>query len=1029
MGGRLPQSVRSFRIRSSGAGGLLHQGARFSHFSCFSRFAIIRSLCKRFRADKEIHLNSAGDGAILVRGAKVHNLKNITVEIPLGALTVVTGVSGSGKSSLAFDTLYAEGQRRYVASLSAYARQFLDRIDRPDVEDIDGICPALAIRQKSYTKNPRSTVGTVTEINDYLRVLYARVGVTFCHGCGRRVEKDTPDRIADFVMSLPHGTRLYVCMPPALDGESAMRADAARRGSASAPAAAAVTVDQLALMLPGLQQQGFVRLLIGSEPVDLGDAPEALRRNPEAGVLVVVDRLSVQDGIRERLVDSVELCGRESDGRIELVLVPEDPTAMERLLCENHPEVRHRPHPAGILVKFSERFECQLCGLRYEQPEPRLFSFNNPFGACPECQGFGNTVTLDLDRVIPDKAKSLAQGAVDPWTKPRYRGLQARLLKFAQKEGIDVDLAWEDLPHPQQELVLRGKGGFPGIRGFFDFLDRKRYKMHVRIFISRYRGYALCPACAGERLRPEARDVRVGGKRISEVTRMTIRESVAFMNSLELTAEQQAIAKKVVDEIRHRLQLLERIGLDYLTLDRLSSSLSGGESQRIQLATSLGSMLVGALYVLDEPSIGLHPRDSRRLIEILGSLKTLGNTVLVVEHDREIMSAADHVIDLGPRAGENGGQVVYEGSYAGLRACATSLTGKYLRGESKIPTPIFRRRSNGRYLEVVRANKHNLRNLDVRIPLGLFVCITGVSGSGKSTLVHEVLFKAIRTAKKSSPDLHDGCEALRGADFLVDAVLVDQSPIGKTPRSNPVTYIKAFDAIRQLFAGTRDAYARNFQPRHFSFNLSGGRCETCQGSGTINVEMQFLADVELTCEDCKGKRYKSSVLEVLYKGKNIADVLDLTVHQAIEFFAGQGHLVRKLKVLEEIGLGYLHLGQAANSLSGGEAQRIKLAAFISGQGTKNTLYIFDEPTTGLHFDDIRKLLAAFDKLIHGGNSVVVIEHNLDVVKCADWVIDLGPEGGSAGGQVVFEGPPDQLILNRDSHTGRFLREHLGAAAG
>lgn len=966
------------------------------------------------------------DGAIVVAGARVHNLKNITVGIPLDSLTVVTGVSGSGKSSLAFDTLYAEGQRRYVASLSAYARQFLERIDRPDVDDISGICPALAIRQKSYTRNPRSTVGTVTEINDYLRLLYARIGITQCHGCGRIVERDTPEKIADFVMSLPRGQRLYICMALALDVPAADAAPAgARRSRSGAAADAAATPEaRLALILPGLQQQGFVRLLIENRLVELPDAVDALRQSTTKQVLVVVDRLSVQDDIRERLVDSLEVCGRESEGRIELLLASDAPAETGALLSRDHPQIRWVQHHAGVLVKFSERFECQLCGIAYEEPEPRLFSFNNPFGACPECQGFGNTITLDLDRVIPDKAKSLAEGAINPWTKPRYRGLQARLLKFAQKEEIDADLPWEDLPKEHQQRVIKGKSGFPGIRGFFAFLEQKKYKMHVRIFLSRYRGYALCPACEGERLRSEARDVLVGGKHITGVARMTIRESAAFFQNLSLTVEQRAISGKILDEINHRLGVLLRIGLDYLTLDRLSSSLSGGESQRIQLANSLGSTLVGALYVLDEPSIGLHPRDSRRLIEILQNLKALGNTVLVVEHDREIMGAADHIIDLGPRAGENGGQVVYEGDFAGLCASGQSLTGRYLKGDLKIPTPIFRRRSNGQTLEIINARKHNLQNLNVRIPLGVFVCITGVSGSGKSTLVHEVLYKAIKRAKRQATDAQDGYDALRGADSVFDVVLVDQSPIGKTPRSNPVTYIKAFDAIRQIFASTRDAYARSLQPGHFSFNLSGGRCETCQGSGTITVEMQFLADVELTCEDCKGKRYKSSVLEVLYKGKNIADVLDLTVHQALEFFAGHSKLVRKLKVLEDIGLGYLRLGQSANSMSGGEAQRIKLAAYISDQGTKNTLYIFDEPTTGLHFDDIRKLLAALDKLIHAGNSIVVIEHNLDVVKSADWVIDLGPEGGGAGGRIVFEGPPDKLILNRASYTGRFLKEYL-----
>jgi excinuclease ABC subunit A len=972
-------------------------------------------------------LAAGKDGAIVVTGARVHNLKNITVQIPLCSLTVVTGVSGSGKSSLAFDTLYAEGQRRYVASLSAYARQFLDRVDRPDVDDIAGICPALAIRQKSYTRNPRSTVGTVTEINDYLRLLYSRIGITHCRVCRRIVEKDTPEKIADFVMSLPRGLRLYICWPLALAGAGAGQQEKKplkHRTSAHESVQGQTPASRLAMILPGLQQQGFLRLLIGDRLVDLADAVETLSVSPAKEIHVVVDRLLIRDDIRERLVDSLEVCGRESEGRIELLL-PSDPALdIPRLLSDSFPQIRWIHHPAGTLLKFSESFECQLCGIAYEAPEPRLFSFNNPFGACPECQGFGNTVTIDFDLVIPDKSKSLEEGAVNPWTKPRYQGLQSRFLKFAQKEGINAAIPWDEMPKEHRDLVIEGKGSFPGIKGFFKLLEQKKYKMHVRIFISRYRGYTVCPSCSGERLRQEARSVLVGGKRITAVASKTIREAADFFQSLQITPEQQAISKKILDEIRHRLDLLLRVGLDYLTLDRLSSSLSGGESQRIQLATSLGSTLVGALYVLDEPSIGLHPRDSRRLIEILESLKTMGNTVLVVEHDREIMRAADHIIDLGPRAGDGGGEVVYQGNFAGLCKAEKSLTGRYLNGEMKIATPIFRRRSNGLYLEIIRARKHNLKNLNVRIPLGIFVCITGVSGSGKSTLVHDVLFNAIQKAKGHATETQDSCDLLRGAELILDTVLVDQSPIGRTPRSNPVTYIKAFDAIRQIFAGTRDAYARNLQPGHFSFNLAGGRCETCQGSGTITVEMQFLADVELTCEDCKGKRYKSLVLEVQYKGKNIAEVLDLTVHQAIEFFAGHSKLVKQLRVLEDIGLGYLRLGQSANSLSGGEAQRIKLAGFISGHRAKNTLFIFDEPTTGLHFDDIRKLLTAFDKLIHAGNSLVVIEHNLDVIKSADWVIDLGPEGGAAGGRIVFEGSPDDLISSRQSYTGRFLRDYL-----
>ena len=969
--------------------------------------------------------------AIVINGARVHNLKDISVEIPCNALSVITGVSGSGKSSLAFDTLYAEGQRRYVSSLSAYARQFLERVDRPEVDDIIGVYPALAIRQKSYTRNPRSTVGTVTEINDYLRLLYSRVGITHCHGCGRIVRKDTPGNIADFVLSLPRGQRFYICMPLALDAGSPEKGAKSppkapsRRSSAAAPAAPGCAAEaNLAMVLPGLRQQGFVRLLIGDHLVDLADAVATLTRTDDKRVLVVIDRLTVAEDLRERLVDSLEVCARESEGRISLLLLSESPQQTEQLIAAAYPQVRRARHAAGLLLSFSERFECQQCGIPYEEPEARLFSFNNPFGACPECQGFGNTVTLDLDRVVPDKSRSLIQGVVVPWTKPRYRAFQNRLLNFAEKEGIAVDLPWASLPPGHRDLVVRGKGAFPGILGFFELLERKKYKMHVRIFMSRYRGYSRCPRCGGERLRQEALDVLVGGMRITQVTRMTIREVFGFFQRLELSAEQAAVCAKILEEIRRRLDLLLRVGLEYLTLDRLSSSLSGGESQRIQLAASLGSMLTGVMYVLDEPSIGLHPRDSARLIEILGSLKRLGNTVVVVEHDREIMSAADHIIDLGPRAGESGGEVMYQGDCAGLLQSEKSLTGRYLKGDLKIPVPIFRRRSNGRYLEILNARKHNLQNLSVRIPLGLFVCITGVSGSGKSTLVHDVLYEAVRWAGGKGSESPDACDGLRGTDLITDAVLVDQSPIGKTPRSNPVTYIKAFDAIRQIFAATRDAYARSLQPRHFSFNLHGGRCDTCQGNGTITIEMQFLADVELTCEDCKGTRYKSSILEVQYKGRNIAEVLDLTVHQAVEFFAGHPKLVRKLRVLEEIGLGYLRLGQSASSLSGGEAQRIKLAAFLSAPCAGNSLYIFDEPTTGLHFDDIRKLLGAFDRLIHAGNSLVVIEHNLDVIKCADWIIDLGPEGGEAGGRVVFEGSPEDLISGSDSHTGRFLRHHI-----
>ena len=979
-------------------------------------------------------MTTSHESAIVVVGARVHNLKNFTVEIPLNTLSVVTGVSGSGKSSLAFDTLYAEGQRRYVASLSAYARQFLERINKPDVDDILGICPALAIRQKNYTRNPRSTVGTVTEINDYLRLLFARIGTTICQVCGRRIERDTPDKIADFVLALPSGSRFYICMRLALDRQDEGLAQVSRTQKPSPRVKrekAEKPEDRLAVILPGLQQQGFVRLLIDDRLVDLADSVDALRKSSKKEVHVVVDRLVVAADVRKRLVDSLEVCGRENGGRIEVLILSESPAELEGKLTNDFPQIRWQQHPAGLLAKFSERFECQLCHIPYEIPEPRLFSFNNPYGACPTCQGFGNTINLDLDLVIPDKEKSLVDGVIEPWNKPRYRNYHNRLLAFAEREKIDPKIPWSEMPEMHRDRIIRGKGGFPGILGFFDLLENKKYKMHVRIFISRYRGYATCIDCRGERLRQEARNVVVSGMRISQITQMTVSQASEFFRKIGLSPQQALVSEKILQEIQHRLDLLLRVGLEYLTLDRLSSSLSGGESQRIQLATSLGSTLVGALYVLDEPSIGLHPRDSERLVEILNSLKHLGNTVLVVEHDPEIMRAADHIIDLGPGAGEDGGRVVFQGTYAAILQDRGSLTGKYLRGENKIPIPLFRRKTNGKALELVNARKHNLKNIDVRIPLGLFVCITGVSGSGKSTLVHDLLFAAIKKSKGEWKDTVDGYDGLRGAERIGDAILVDQSPIGRTPRSNPATYLKAFEDIREIFANTRDATARNLGRGHFSFNIPGGRCEGCEGSGSITVDMQFLADVELTCEDCKGMRFKSRVLEVKYKGKNIAEVLDLTVREATEFFSAHSKLVRKLRVLEEVGLSYLRLGQSATTLSGGEAQRIKLASFIARKTEWKTLFIFDEPTTGLHFDDIRKLVSAFDKLVETGNSILVIEHNLEVIKTADWVIDLGPEGGSGGGSILFEGSPDDLVDCEESYTGqflkRYLKKHTGAA--
>ena len=998
-------------------------------------------------------VNGGNEEAIVVRGARVHNLKNITARIPLHSLTVVTGVSGSGKSSFAFDTLYAEGQRRYLASLSAYARQFLDRIDRPDVDDIEGVCPALAIRQKSHSKNPRSTVGTVTEINDYMRLLFARAGIAHCPQCGKVIEKDTPQSVADFVMSLPEGLRFHICRRVDLSSASNKAPEvggAARRGRNKTRAGEIPPDEKLAALLPELRRQGVMRLLIGDAAVELdtvleilsvkpaidrglparinnageAPAPDFGRNGGNKEVRVIVDRLTVRGDMRKRLTDSLEIASRDSEGRPEIFLLSDAPDELERFLGEKHHGVRRERRTNGVLCRFSEAFECPACNIACQTPEPRLFSFNNPFGACPECQGFGNTMTLDLNRVIPNPSKSLAEGAIHPWTTPRFRNMQNILLRFAAAEGIPDNVPWIGLTEAARETITHGRGRFPGILGFFDFLEGKKYKMYVRIFLSRYRGYAPCLKCGGERLRAEARAVRVGDRSITEIGGMTVVEATRFFDELKLDRQRAAVAEKLLGEIRRRLDLLTRVGLDYLSLDRLSSTLSGGESQRIQLATSLGSNLVGALYVLDEPSIGLHARDSRRLAAILGNLRDLGNTVLVVEHDPEIIRAADYVIDIGPRAGEGGGRVVFEGSYDSLIRDSDSLTRKYLAGELKIPIPVFRRRPAERKIRLTGVRKHNLKIPEIEIPLDRFVCVTGVSGSGKSTLVHDILCPAVKSATEGRRELPGGLGGMEGVGRLDDVILVDQSPIGRTPRSNPATYIKAFDDIRRAFAETRDAASRGFGPGHFSFNMEAGRCPTCQGNGTVTVEMQFLADVELICEDCGGQRFKSSVLEARYKSKNIAEALELTVTEAIEFFAGRSTLVRKLHILEEIGLGYLRIGQSATSLSGGEAQRIKLASFIAQSSAKNTLFVFDEPTTGLHFDDIRKLLAAFDRLIAAGNSLVVIEHNLDVIKTADWIIDLGPEGGDAGGRVVCAGTPEEVAANPESHTGRELQKVL-----
>jgi len=941
--------------------------------------------------------------SIRVRGARVHNLKNISVEIPHNAITVVTGVSGSGKSSLAFDTIYAEGQRRYVESLSAYARQFLERMEKPDVDEISGIAPAMAIRQKNSTRNPRSNVATSTEIYDYLRLLFARCGQTFCIKCGAEVRRDNPDEIATRILSLAPGRRFYVLHQFRIGTPSATASS--KRGAKKAAGPPPPEVLRQALL--DLQKRGFNRLYQAGIIHEFSSPETLLDVDFSKPVYVLVDRLAVNPESRARLVDSIEICYREGQGEAILEFVAEG-----------------AGNPAERLT-FNERFECKNDGTLYQEPEPRLFSFNNPYGACPRCQGFGNTIDFDLNLVVPDPSKSLDDGAIEPWTKPRYKVLFQEAKKWARGRGIPTNVPWRQLTAEQRRLILEGdsENDYEGVKGFFNWLERKKYKLHVRVFLSRFRGYATCPECGGTRLRAEARAVRVAGKAITEVCKLTVKEARVFFSTLQLSEGHLKIADRILEEIRTRLQFLDEVGLDYLTLDRLTSTLSGGESQRIQLATSLGSHLVGALYVLDEPSIGLHPRDTQRLIDILKSLRDLGNTVLVVEHDPDTIQAADCIIDLGPGAGELGGKLLFVGSYAAMLDEHKSLTGRYLSGELRIPVPNVRHKPAGKFLRLYGANLHNLQNLDLMIPLGTLTVVTGVSGSGKSTLVHDVLYKAL-AAQRVGGSVKEFCERLQGDSNVREVVIVDQSPIGRTPRSNPATYLKAFDAIREVFADTPDAKRRGYTPGHFSFNVPGGRCETCQGDGTVTVEMQFLADVELICEECRGTRFKSGVLEVRHHGKNVHEVLQLTVREALAFFVSVPKIVSKLRVLNEIGLGYLRLGQSATTLSGGEAQRLKLAAHLSQTDNEGILYILDEPTTGLHFDDIAKLLSAFRKLLEGGASLLVIEHNLDVIKSADWLIDLGPEGGDQGGKIIATGTPEQVARNTQSHTGRFLSRVL-----
>ena len=988
---------------------------------------------------------------ITIRGARTHNLKGIDVDIPHNELTVVSGVSGSGKSSLAFDTVYAEGQRRYVESLSAYARQFLERIEKPDVDHMDGLAPAIAIKQKNQTRNPRSTVATATEIYDYLRLLYARCGTVTCLHCGGIVKHDTVDEIVAALLTLPEGTRTFVLFPivraalklepmqvraSEAEVESPAPKKAAGKKSAKTVKAAAGPslnlTDSLKERLTELRRRGYNRLYQAGKIVEFSTPESLLELDFNQPIFALIDRLAVNADSRARIVDAIETGYRES-GEVQFHTAPrEDDAEAQRL-------------------RFSAAFECTTCHRVYREPEPRLFSFNNPYGACPRCQGFGNTIDFDPDLIVPDKSKTLDEGAVAPWTTTKYRSHHGEMKRAAKAAGVPTDVAWYDLTAEQQRFIEDGSGSFPGIRGFFAELDRKKYKLHVRVFLSKYRGYALCPDCRGQRLRAEARAVLINNQNICETSALTIAAAQQFFDHLQLSPAQTEIAGKILEEVRQRIHFLHQVGLDYLTLDRLSSTLSGGESQRIQLATSLGSRLVGALYVLDEPSIGLHTRDTAKLIHIMQELRDLGNTILVVEHDPDVIRAADHLLDLGPGAGELGGQLLASGTVAEVTANPNSITGKYLSGRATIPVPKHRREPGREHLKLTGARIHNLRGVDLDIPLGLLCCVTGVSGSGKSTIVHQVLYRALMQAlgQTEGSDPAHLYRELSGTQHLNDVVLVDQSPIGRTPRSNPVTYIKAFDDVRALFAAQPDAKRRGFGPGHFSFNVPGGRCDVCEGDGTVTVEMQFLADIELPCEECNGTRYKPVILDIRYKGKNIHDVLNMTVKEALVYFAGHPRIIDKLYVLDEVGLGYVRLGQSATTLSGGEAQRVKLASHLatarsvtSRSGTNETaakvrsrtLYVLDEPTTGLHFDDVAKLLAAFRKLIEGGGSLLVIEHNLDVIKSADWVIDMGPEGGSGGGQIVAVGTPEEIAANPASHTGHWLGRVLhsipqeGAAA-
>jgi excinuclease ABC subunit A len=930
--------------------------------------------------------------SIIVRGARQNNLKGFDLEIPRRTVTVVTGPSGSGKSSLAFDTIYAEGQRRYVESLSSYARQFLERMEKPDVDLVEGLSPAVAIEQKNPTKTSRSTVGTATEIYDYLRLLWARVGHTFCPSCGREIKPDTVQSVSDKVLGLPTGTRFYVTFPLVLSNK--------------------VTHD---VVIENLRAQGFLRVAVDGVVMHLDEIAASKRDITRAKeLLVVVDRLSVSAESAGRLSDAVGTAFAEGEGDCVILFTDDVISPIDGLTVKK--------------LRFTERFECANDGTVAPAPSPQLFSFNNPRGACSQCNGFGAILEYDESLVVPYPTRSLRDGAIDPWTKPRYDNKRRALAEFAKRERIPMDRPWEQLTSAQRELLLHSKSrGYKGIFPFLRDLEEKRYKQYIRVFLRQYQTAQECPRCHGTKLQPEALNVRVAGLNIAQVADLPVDKLADWLIDLRLSEFERRVAEMILKEARDRVTFLRDVGLGYLSMNRATRTLSGGEAQRIGLANSLGSQLVDTLYVLDEPSIGLHPRDMDKLLKLLQRLRDAGNSVLVVEHDLAAIEMADYMVELGPGSGEAGGEIVFAGPMS--RISESPLTGQYVTGVRSIPLPEERRRLGPRWITLTGAREHNLRDVEIRIPLGALTVVTGVSGSGKSTLVHDVLYRALEThlVGEHSAKLHLGekvgeYETLTGFEALEDVVLIDQSPIGKSPRSNPVTYVKAFDEIRCIFADTPLARQRKYTPGTFSFNVEGGRCEACEGAGALEVEMVFMADIFVPCEECGGKRYKPEVLDVTVRGKNIHEVLNMTVDQAIRFFPREEKLGQALWQLQQVGLGYLRLGQPATTLSGGEAQRIKIARELAMAGKKSgrKMYVMDEPTTGLHLEDIRKLAKVFDRLLEQGHTLVLIEHNLDVIKLADWIIDLGPEGGSGGGEVVAMGRPEDIVKVEESHTGQWL---------